>query len=422
MLVADSDEVQSDQLGDFIHRSPGVTAIYNELKSSSRNNILDLGSSSGLSFNFFSKLSCNIHFENIDAFFEECSEDWNTSEGLCTALDKYLSKFSPDKKFDVILAWDIFNYFDRNTLEWLINRLNQHCRPDTLLHMVKYIGKNIPATPRHYQVLDQYQIKISCDDLWCSRPFPNIDTAHMLKSMPGYTMEHIYLQHEGMTKDITEQVLRYQPNGKMINRREASAEIPIHSGITSRLESHRSYGMEAICEYLKTIENACVLDLGSKVTRSSDFLHGYAEQVFVEDLAPSLMTLSDTDQSAIRLHAMRYHQDIKFDVIFAWDLFNYASRTQLEMIHQKLLPHCHQHTKILAFFYTGSEVPIRPQKCYIVDDKNIALVPAPKQISVGNELSAVALLKVFKQFNLANTYILRPGMHRGIYEYIFQMK
>lgn len=288
--------------------------------------------------------------------------------------------------------------------------------------MVKYIGRNIPAAPRHYQIKDQYQVKITSNDLWCTRPFPPLDTTSLLKAMPGYTMEHTYLQQPGMTQDITEQVLRYQPNGKNNKRREASAELPIHSGISATLEAHCSYGLEMLCAYLQNLQNACVLDLGSKVTRSSDFLHAYAEDVYVEDLAPSLITSSNSDEPPIRQHALRYENHIKFDVIFAWDLFSYCSRTQLEMIYQKLLPHIHSRTKIFAFFYTGSELPVRPQKCYIVDDKNISLVPAPRQKPNGNELSASALLKVFDRFSLANTYILRPGMHRGIYEYIFQVK
>jgi hypothetical protein len=406
--------------GELIHRSPGITAIYNELKSSSRNNILDLGSSSGLSFNFFSQLSCNIHFESIDDFLKDLHS--TPDKNFLTQLDDYLSSFSQEKKFDVILAWDIFNYFDSESLKWLINRLSQHCRADTLLHMVKYIGRNIPATPRHYQIMDQYQIRICGQELWCSRPFSNLDTATMLKAMPGYSMEHTYLQHQGMTQDISEQVFRYQPDGKNNKRREASAELPIHTGISATMEAHRSYGLETICEYLKTQQNACVLDLGSKVTRSGDFLHQYAEQVFVEDLAPSLISSPNSDEPAIRQHALRYNPDVKFDVIFAWDLFSYCSRAQLELIYQKLAPHVKPNTKMLAFFYTGSELPVRPQKCYIIDDKNIALVPAPRRDPNEKELSAVALLKVFNQFNLANTFILRPGMHRGIYEYVFQTK
>lgn len=356
----------------------------------------------------------------MDDFIKD--EMGKPNQNLLSSLDDYLSHFSEKKQFDVILAWDIFNYFDRHTLEWLVNRLHHHCRPDTLLHMVKYIGRNIPASPRHYQILNQYQVKITSNELWCSRPFPPMDTTSLLKAMPGYSMEHTYLQQSGMTQDITEQVLRYQPEGKTNKRREASAELPIHSGISSTLEDHRSYGLENLCAYLNTIKHASVLDLGSKVTRSGDFLHHYAEHVYVEDLAPSLIASSNPDEPVIRQHALRYEDSIKFDVIFAWDLFSYCSRTQLELVYQKLLPHIHHHTKIFAFFYTGAELPARPQKCYIIDEKNISLVPAPRHKNSGNELSASALLKVFERFSLANTYILRPGMHRGIYEYVFQVR
>lgn len=341
---------------------------------------------------------------------------------MLNSLEEYISSFCQDKKFDVILAWDFFNYVDRSTMEWVIRRLSQHCRPNALLHMVRYLGRNIPAAPQHYQILDQYQVKLTGQDLWCSRPFPAIDTTSMLKAMTGYGMEHTYLQQEGMVQNITEQVFRYMPEGKISKRREGSAELPIHAGISSALESHRSYGFELLCDHLKKMPSPCVLDLGSKVTRSSDFLNEYAEQVYVEDLAPSLIPSSTSDEPVIRQHALLYDKNVKFDVIFAWDLFNFTSAKQLEEIYRRLLPHIHSATKIFAFFYTGSELPSRPQKCYLVDNKNIALLPAPKKNNEGNELSAVSLLKVFERFNLAQTYILRPGMHRGIYEYIFQAR
>lgn len=411
------DLAASDTPADVIHRSPGVTAIYNELKSSARNNILDLGSSSALSFNFFTQLSCHIHFENVDGFLEDCPEAWSSSESLRAGLDDYLSNFSEEKKFDIILVWDIFNYLDQNTMSWLVNRLNRYSHPNTLLHMVKYIGRNLPARPRHYQIIDQYQVKISCSGILCSRPFPNMDTTSMLKGMTNYVMEYTYMQHQGMSQDITEHVLRYQPDGKSNKRREASAELP---GNLRGLDAipHRSYGLEHICKYLLSIQNATVLDLGSKVTRTSDFFHLYAENVYVEDIIPSLTE----NDSAIRKHALRYPEHIKFDVVIAWDLFSYCNRTQLAAIFQKLQPHLHEKTKIFAFFYTSSELPVRPQKCYILDDKSIALIPAPKRPSSSTELSAVGLLKIFNQFNLENTYILQPGMLRGIYEYIFQAK
>ena len=141
---------------EVIHRSPGITAIYNELKSSTHNSVLDLGSASAASFQFFSRLSCHIHFESIDNFFAECGEAWVSGETLRAGLDEYLSAFSDTKQFDVILAWDIFNYLDRDTLQWLIARLNHHCRPNTLLHSIKLSA----ATCRRYRVIFKYSINI----------------------------------------------------------------------------------------------------------------------------------------------------------------------------------------------------------------------------------------------------------------------
>lgn len=404
---------------EIIHRSPGITTIYNELKISRRNNILDLGSSSGSSFRFFSQLSCQIHFETLDGFLANCGEAWASGAALQAGLDNYLTHFDASKKFDIILAWDIFNYLDRDTLQWLITRLNPHCHANTLLHTIKYLGRKLPAAPRHFQIIDQYIIKTTSAAVLCSRPFVSLDTSTTLKSMPGYVMEQTFIQQEGMAQDISEQVLRYQPDHKNSKRQGASAEL-IRKAMPQYTEGHRSYGLEQICTYLRTMKKAVVLNLGSRATHSGDFFLDYAEQVYVEDIIPSLIAPSGTSEIQIRQHALNYKPDINFDVVLAWDLFNFCSHAQLVAIYKKLHPHLHADTHVFTFFYAGREKPARPQKCFVLDDKNIALVPVPKRSVSELELTAGAVLKIFSGFHLANTYILRPGMHGGIYEYIFK--
>lgn len=404
---------------EIIHRSPGLTTIYNELKDSRRNNILDLGSASGSSFRFFSQLSCQIHFESLDGFLANCGEAWASGAALQKGLDNYLTHFDANKKFDIILAWDIFNYLDRDTLQWLIARLNPHCHANSLLHTIKYLGRKLPAAPRHFQIIDQYKIKTTSAAVLCSRPFASLDTSTTLKSLPGYVMEQTFIQQEGMAQDISEQVLRYQPDSKNQKRQGASAEL-IRDAVPPYTEAHRSYGLELICAHLRTVNNAAVLNLGSKATHSGDFFLNYADQVYVEDIIPSLIAPSGTSEIQIRQHALNYKSDLKFDVVLAWDLFNFCSHAQLLAIYEKLRPHLHTDTHIFTFFYAGREKPARPQKCYVLDDKNIALVPVPKRRVSEPELTAGAVLKVFAEFHLANTYILRPGMHGGIYEYIFK--
>lgn len=404
-----------------LHRSPGITAIYNELKSSKRNSILDLGSASRDNFQFFSTLSCHIHFEGIDGFLADCGEAWASGEALRTALNDYLSTFDNAKQFDIILAWDIFNYLDRDTLHWLMSRLNQHCHANTLLHMIKYVGRNLPAMPRQYQILDQYRIKTASSRVLCSRPFANIDTTATLKSMPGYVMEQTFIQHDGMAQDITEHVLRYQPESRDCKRQIASAELSMAADVLPQhTQPHRSYALEQICTYLRKLPNPTVLNLGPKATHSGDFFLDYADKVYVEDIAQSLFNTPGEGEAPLRQHVLQYPPDVTFDVIIAWDLLTFCSRAQLAAIYQRLKPHFRPNTQIFALFYTGTTRPERPQKCYVIDDKNIELLPTPRRRIEGEDLSTVAMLKIFSDFQLTNTYILRPGMQRGIYEYVFK--
>jgi hypothetical protein len=403
-----------------IYRSPGITAIYNELKSSRRNHVLDLGSASQSSLQFFSHLSCQFHFEGVDTFLAG-EGVLNSGETLKTELENYLSVFDDMKKFDIILTWDIFNYLDQDTLQWLVTRLSQHCNPNTLLHTIKYLGRNLPATPRQHQVVDEYQIKTLGTNLICSRPFASLDTTTMLKHMPGYVMEQTFMQHEGMAQDITENVLRYRPDKIDSNRHLASAGLSAaQSGLPQYTEAHRSYGLEQMCALLKKRQSGRVLSLCSRATHNGDFFLEYAEQVYVEDIFPSFITNPAVDEAPIRQHALHYASDIKFDVIVAWDLFNFCNQAQLQEMYLRLKPHLHEATHIFAFFYAGAEKPERPQKCYVIDDKNIALLPVAKRVGGGEESGAGAVLNTFEGFHLANTYILRPGMRGGIYEYVFQ--
>jgi hypothetical protein len=239
--------------------------------------------------------------------------------------------------------------------------------------------------------------------------------------MPGYTMEHSFMHYEGMAQGVTEHVMRYQADKKDSKRQAASTGLAAGNQLLQKSVPHRSYGLEQICSYLKENPNAPILNLGNKNTHSSDFFQSFSTQIYAEDIIPSLIPTDDDDSEvALRQHALCYDDGLTFDVILAWDLFNFCSRTQLKAICQKLRPHMHSRTQIFSFFYTGSETPERPQKCYVVDEQNLALLPSPKQQRVATEITAGAVLKTLGDFHLAQTYILRPGMHRGIYEYIFQ--
>ena len=147
----------------LLHRSPGLTTIYNEIKSSQRNRVLDLGPAMAGTFEFLSDLSCKIHFENLSNLLpaDEALAKKISSKKLQEMLSEYLSTYLKDNQFDIIFTWDYFNYFDQQTLQVLMTCLIKHCRPDTLIHSIRYMNSSIPEQPRGFEIADQYYVKIT---------------------------------------------------------------------------------------------------------------------------------------------------------------------------------------------------------------------------------------------------------------------
>ena len=67
---------------ELIHRSPGLTAIFNAVKANQKNHILDLGQCLGSNLAFYSQLGCRFHFENFDEVIKENLRNPNSLDNL----------------------------------------------------------------------------------------------------------------------------------------------------------------------------------------------------------------------------------------------------------------------------------------------------------------------------------------------------
>lgn len=407
------------------HRSPGITAIYNELKGSTRNRVLDLGSSSGPSFNFFSKLSCNIHFESVDGLLAERIRSPALSETPQQCLEDYLSQFSQDQKFDVILTWDIFNYLDLDSIRWLMTKLNQYCHPETLLHSVKYVGANIPAVPRQFQIVDQYHLSADNCDL-VPRRLPSHSTAQLLKLMPDFDLQHSYLNYRGMVPGLAEYVLCYGPGRDKRARRQVSDELAseqtlYHQIIKSHRLDHTSYALSAAHSKIPCLKTSKVLDLSLKNKHNHEYWLPLVDSLYTEDLYSHLgKKASASAPQTLKSHVLNFDKDVKFDLILAWDLLNHLSPWQIQHVFERLRKHTSSGTQLHVILYSGREIPARPQRFDIVGADKLSIEPVPKQPHL-TPLTLSSTLKALQYFVLADTFVYREGMQRGVYEYLFQI-
>lgn len=403
------------------HRSPGITAIYNELKSSSKNRILDLGASSGASFAFFAHLSCKIRFENLNDFFAVTEVDRLTNEQVICHLDRYLSCFDADEKFDVVLTWDIFDYLDLPVIEWLIKRLSLLFTPTTLLHSVRSVSRSISPTPRAFQIIDQYQINVEALASEQIRQHPCHHTAQLLKHLPHCYMENSYLNYDGMVPGLTETVMRYQPTKLPVARRQASDELARGKHYSDKQSAstwlaHRSYALEPI--FNRLTPRTTILDLGLKNKNNSDFFYRRTPNIYADNMLATLSVPQNKDvDGQLKTHVLNFSDDTVFDAIFFWDILNFLSAEDIATIFDRLAPHISSHTEIHVILYSGKTKPNQPQQFQITSAQTVEILATPRTDSA-TTLSSSGLLKATRIFQLRDTFVFREGMQRGIYEYI----
>ena len=400
---------------DLTHRSPSLTTIYNELKSSTQNRVLDFGSSSAASFNFFTQLSCKIHFESLDDFVAQHDEKWN-AETLIPKLEKYLSVFKDDEKFDIILVWDIFNYLDLPTIRWFMNRIQTYCHESTLLHTVRHTGSKRPATPWNFQIADKYLVKISkSNDTWVENDH-RYNTSELLKHMPQFFIENTYVNHSGMIPNFAEQTLRFNPSAKKKLRKQANGETSQFSQKPSLKGMHRSYAMAAIFAHLKSQNKPKLLDLGLKNKHNYEFFLPETDELYCENLLTKF-----TQKDCLSGGDLNFDEQLKFDVVLLWDILNFLSPQQISETFNKLRPFLHSNSQIHGILYSGSESPSSPQHFYLQHSDSLVIYASHKEASKQSITSSTILRTVnFLQPN--GTFIFREGMQRGIIEHIFAIK
>ncbi|WP_185232060.1 hypothetical protein [Teredinibacter franksiae] len=416
----------------MLHRSPGLTAIYNEIKKSKRNRILDLGSMAVSNFNFFSSLSCKIHFENLNEFVEDNAR--LSTGNLIFKLNKFLLSHEPEEKFDVILAWDLLNYLPVEVIESLFGKLNNWCHPNTLLHTVRYLNSNISSQPAVFEIIDQYHIQISAYPI-TARRFPLHKTAALLKHIPQYFLHNNLMNEAGMETGIGEQVLRYMPEKSQRKQYISSTGInnvipgderekPLDSSLSQQLKLYKSPAIEQI---LHGNIRKRILDLGRKSTRNLEFWRKHFSEVHSEDLASSIRWHTTTadltiqaDDISLSEEALNFNHDLLFDVIVLWDIPNYCNQIQLKAIGDRLKKHCNKHTQILIFSYLGNFIPPQPQSFNLQGNGKYHAKEAGKRTRDHSAITTSGIMKLIPGWKIVKTHIFSDGMKPGLVELIFE--
>jgi hypothetical protein len=221
-----STTLNAPDVQEVVYRYPGISFISQALTNNKSRRVLDLSSASATSFNFFMRKSCTVRFENISLFLAD--QITGSPEGcdpvsMRKHLEDYLSGFRSHEKFDVVLAWDLFNFLDLETISWLMGKLGQYCHDNSLLHSVRYMAKS-PLTPVQFQIVNENEVK-SLTGGQVVRGYEYHALPDLVRNLPFYHLDGSFSLQTGMPKGIGEDVFRFLPSKKNVLRHSAKIDF-----------------------------------------------------------------------------------------------------------------------------------------------------------------------------------------------------
>ncbi len=183
------------------HQSLGLNQILGHLEKQPRPVVLDLGAASGANISFLSQYGCKVYVEHLAASLDSLITPDSESNEQKPDIAEVLQKYNAGTRFDVIFAWDLFNYMKVDVLTELISSLSKYCSSDTLMYALVCGGKTISIEPMNFEFLDASHLRYQsrADD---QIPCPGFSQLDFRKKLPDLTVLRTYLLRNGMQEYV----------------------------------------------------------------------------------------------------------------------------------------------------------------------------------------------------------------------------
>ena len=192
-----------------IHQSLGFKALLRGLRPEASHSLLDLGPALGANVEFFnSRLACRMRIADFYRSYAGRGLTADDDEAAFGAAVRDILAFSPGETFDAVLAWDLFDYLRRPQIGALMGHVTTALRPGALLFLSLCYGKQIPAAPLTFRIVDEQTLRYGAAGE-SQRPCPRYKLPDLERQMPGFAVEASFLLRNGMQ----EYVLVYQDGG-----------------------------------------------------------------------------------------------------------------------------------------------------------------------------------------------------------------
>jgi hypothetical protein len=189
------------EISPAVHKSLGLKALLDWMREDRDYSILDLSPALKANVRFWSQFSCRLHIRDFYRGYLECKAANGPKKESDEAAFFALPPFNDETVFDIILFWDLFNYFDLRQLEALVQRLSRWCRHRTRLFALTSSLPHIPASPTIFKILNREQMIYEIPTRTI-RPCPRHQPRDIVKLMARFTIAGSFLLHHGIQEYV----------------------------------------------------------------------------------------------------------------------------------------------------------------------------------------------------------------------------
>lgn len=184
-----------------------------------------------------------------------------------------------------------------------------------------------------------------------------------------------------------------------------------------RTESRPTLGLKELVHGLPPGRRHSVLDLGPASGGNVSFFAGYGCRLYIADLFHTLRQRGGLPpEQAVPLdrELTTTLPDGCFDLILCWDLLNYLSSSQMEILGRHLARRSRPGSRLFALVAPHGRIPELPQRFEILSETEVRYTPqsAAQRPAPGHR--EPELNRWIAPFGVESSYLLR----HGIQEYI----
>lgn len=158
-----------------------------------------------------------------------------------------------------------------------------------------------------------------------------------------------------------------------------------------------------------------ILDLGAPIGANVEFLAPLGCKLYIEDLYSALVNRQPRGAEAeiagpeFFAEFLPLPDDVRFDAIFAWDLFNYLKREELSHFAAHLDRYCRPGTTIFALISILKQMPAQPLRFRFHDEGSLIYERRTASERPSPRLATSELPDLLGDFRIDRTFLLRNG-------------